>query len=62
MKEIFKILDKLDREENIYLLIKKYSNRAHQIMKSNSSSVSGDMIDVVKITLKEILQEISKQK
>ena len=62
MEEIFKILDKLDREENLYLLIRKSANRAHQIMKSNSPSISGDMVDVVKSTLKEILQEISKQK
>lgn len=62
MEEIFRILDKLDRKENIYFIIKKYANRAHQIMKESASSISGDMIDVVKITLKEILQDINKQK
>ncbi len=62
MEEVLKILDKLDKKENIYLLIKKSASRAHQIMKENSSLISGNMVDVVKVVLKEILQEADKQK
>jgi hypothetical protein len=60
MEETLKILDKLDRKENVYFLIKRYANYAHQIMKNNSMSNSGDMGEVVRITLKKILEDTDK--
>jgi DNA-directed RNA polymerase subunit K/omega len=54
MEEIFKILDKLDKKENIYIVVKKAAARAHEILNGASSSVAGDTTDVVQTVIKEM--------
>ena len=54
MEEIFKILDRLDKKENIYLIVKKAAARAHEILNGASSSVAGDTTNVIQMVIKEM--------
>ncbi len=60
MEKNLKLLDKFDRDRNIYELICKLSDRAHGIMSGNSVSPETRESNPVQIAMEEFLFEGNK--